>query len=122
MLYEVITAVARKFVLFLVAGFSLFLLESLARTHRPRETEDSESRGDIDRAANRVVAGGSLGAATLLVVWVGMRLITGYPVMAYSAIPYVGILQIAALGFAVGSRITSYNVCYTKLLRGWGRV
>lgn len=110
----VAAAVARKFVLFLVAGFSLFLLESLARTHRPRETEDSESRGDIDRAANRVVAGGSLGAATLLVVWVGMRLITGSPVMAYSATPYVGILQIAALGFAVGSLLALLSTGWNK--------
>ena len=110
----VAAAVARKFVLFLVAGFSLFLLDRLARTPRPGETEDSESRGDVDRAANRVVAGGSLGAATFLGAWFGMRFVTGSPVLAYSAIPYVGILQTAALGFAVGSLLALLSTRWNK--------
>jgi hypothetical protein len=110
----VAAAVARKVVLFLVAGFSLFLLDRLARTPRPRDTDDSESRGDVDRAAKRVAAGGSLGVATFLVAWFGMRYVTGSPVMAYSAIPYVGILQTAAFGFAVGSLLSLLSTRWNK--------
>jgi hypothetical protein len=110
----VATAVARKVVLFLVAGFSLFLLDRLARTPRPRETDDSESREDVDRAAKRVVAGGSLGAATFLAASFGMRIATGSPVIPYSTIPYAGILQTAALGFAVGSLLALLSTRWSK--------
>jgi hypothetical protein len=107
-------AVARKVVLFLVAGFSLFLLDRLARTPRPRKTEDSESHGDVDRAAKRVVAGGSVGAATFLAASFGVRLVTGSPVMDYSTIPYLGILQAAALGSAVGSLLALLSTRWNK--------
>jgi hypothetical protein len=110
----VAAAVARKVVLFLVAGFSLFLLDRLARIPRPRKTEDSESRGDADRAAKRVVAGGSLGAVMFLAASFGMRLVKGSPVMAYSAIPYVRILHTASLGFAVGSLLALLSTRWNK--------
>lgn len=110
----VAAAVARKVLLFLVAGFSLFLLDRLARTPRPRETADSESQGDVDRAAKRVVAGGSVGAATFLLALFGVRLVTGSPLTDYSAIPYVGILQTAALGFTVGSLLALLSIRWNK--------
>ena len=97
----VAAVVARKVVLFLVAGFSLFLMDRLARSPRPMDTVDSESRGDVDRAVKRVVAGGFLGAAAFLAASFGVRLVTGSPTLSDSVIPYVGILQAAALGFAV---------------------
>ena len=99
----VIAAVARKIILLFVAGFSLLLLARLARSPRPMEAEGAKSRGDAGRAAKRVVGGGCLGTATLLVAWFVVRPAAGSPGAASSAIPYAGILQIAALGFAVGS-------------------
>ena len=110
----VAAAVARKVVLFLVAGFSLFLLDRLARTPRPRAKDDSENRGEIDRAAKRVVAGGSLGAATFLAASFGVRIVTGSPPLSDSVIPYAGILQTAALGFAVGSLLALLSTRWNK--------
>ena len=110
----VAAVVARKVVLFLVAGFSLFLMDRLARSPRPMDTIESENRGDIDRAVKRVVAGGSLGAVAFLAASFGVRLVTGSPPSPDSIIPYAGILQTAALGFAVGSLLALLSSRWNK--------
>lgn len=110
----VAAVVARKVVLFLVAGFSLFLMDRLARTPRPMDTVDSESRGEVDRAVKRILAGGSLGAVAFLAASFCVRLVTGSPPSPDSIISYAGILQTAALGFAGGSLLALLSTRWNK--------
>lgn len=101
-----IAAVARKIILFLVAGFSLFLLDRIARNPRPHGPENPGNRKEAGRASKRILAGGSLGAAAFLAAWLAGRFLSAASIMTRSVIPYEGILLAAALGFAVGSLIS----------------
>lgn len=108
-----IAAVARKIILFLVAGFSLFLLDRIARNPRPHG-ENPGNRREAGRASKRLLAGGSLGAATFLAAWFVGRFVSAASPMTRSPIPYEGILLAAALGFAVGSLISLLSTGWNK--------
>ncbi len=109
-----IAAVARKAILFLVAAFSLFLLDRIARTPRSDGPEHSRGRNEAGRASKRILAGGSLGAAAFLAAWLVGRSASAATIMTRSAIPYEGILHAAALGFAVGSLVSLLSTGWNK--------
>ncbi len=109
-----IAAVARKVILFLVAGFSLFLLDRTVRTSRAGGEKQSGTRTETGRASKRILAGGSLGAATFLTAWFVGHFVSPASPMNRSAIPYEGILHAAALGFAVGSLVSLLSTGWNK--------
>lgn len=96
---------ARKVVLFLVAGYSLFLVDRVARSARASARAPGAETEEARRAGRRVVRGGIAGGAAALVAFLAYRALAGGPPVPPPAIPYAGMAHAAVVGVASGALI-----------------